>query len=418
MVGFRWRPPLLEARPTQAQRPALAILVFRRFVYASFSFGGRIERLVRLVREDHTASRTADRESAGEVPVRIAFYHPNMHLFGGGEMVALTLASALREKHEVTIFVAYPVDRRKLERFFALPLDGIIFRVFGRVLAHVPVRFLRPSLYVKRALALFRGFDVVIDTASNGMFCRPLPQKTICYVHFPAVTGKMSGVRSLLNPLLVDPSSMFCYDRIVCNSEFTRSHVARLTREPLRVVYPPVKCNEIRVLPKEDLVISIGRFSPEKKHEVMIDAFKKVEQRSSLRLLLIGARSDPSYLRAMRSRAAGHRIMFAQDLPHPEVLQLLGRARYYWHARGYGETDPITYENFGISTVEALAAGCIPIVIDKGAQPEIVNDPRYVWATPEELIERTLSLRGPPRIDLSPYEQDRFIKAFTSILEE
>ncbi len=35
---------------------------------------------------------------------------------------------------------------------------------------------------------------------------------------------------------------------------------------------------------------------------------------------------------------------------------------------------PERFEHFGITTVEAMAAGCIPVVINKGGQKEIINN--------------------------------------------
>ena len=58
--------------------------------------------------------------------MRIALYHPNLHFMGGGETVALTIASALRKEHEVTIFCIKAVDVPRLEAFFGLPSRFVI----------------------------------------------------------------------------------------------------------------------------------------------------------------------------------------------------------------------------------------------------------------------------------------------------
>ena len=51
-------------------------------------------------------------------------------------------------------------------------------------------------------------------------------------------------------------------------------------------------------------------------------------------------------------------------------------------------------EHFGISTVEACAAGAVPVVIGKGGQKEIVQDGKngLLWMTKSELYETSLSL--------------------------
>ena len=51
-------------------------------------------------------------------------------------------------------------------------------------------------------------------------------------------------------------------------------------------------------------------------------------------------------------------------------------------------------EHFGISTVEAMAAGCVPVVINRGGQSEIVEHGAtgFLWDTLAELKEYTATL--------------------------
>src|SRR6185312_2018536 len=74
-----------------------------------------------------------------------------------------------------------------------------------------------------------------------------------------------------------------------------------------------------------------------------------------------------------------------------------------WSATGYGEnTDkrPWTNEHFGMTTGEAMAGGCVPIVIDRAGQREIVRGgvEGYRWATLDELRNRTLEVAGNPAL--------------------
>lgn len=56
------------------------------------------------------------------------------------------------------------------------------------------------------------------------------------------------------------------------------------------------------------------------------------------------------------------------------------------HAKGLfvdEEKSSDLLEHFGITTVETMSAGCVPIVINRG-QPEIVKEGTgYVWYTLE-----------------------------------
>jgi len=51
-------------------------------------------------------------------------------------------------------------------------------------------------------------------------------------------------------------------------------------------------------------------------------------------------------------------------------------------------------EHFGITTGEAMSAGCVPITINRGGQPEIVRNliDGFLWNNTEELIKYTIEL--------------------------
>jgi glycosyltransferase involved in cell wall biosynthesis len=77
--------------------------------------------------------------------------------------------------------------------------------------------------------------------------------------------------------------------------------------------------------------------------------------------------------------------------------------------------NPELTEHFGISTVEAISAGCIPLVVGRGGQPEIVTNPDLLWQTIEELIEKTQAVINTPNkekyltaLDISEYTQAKF----------
>src|SRR5260370_621248 len=77
--------------------------------------------------------------------------------------------------------------------------------------------------------------------------------------------------------------------------------------------------------------------------------------------------------------------------------ELNGQSAIYWHAAGLGNDDaahPEQTEHFGITTVEAMAAGCVPVVINKAGQRETVEHgvSGFLWDTPDELQRYTARL--------------------------
>ncbi|MCX6724523.1 MAG: glycosyltransferase, partial [Candidatus Shapirobacteria bacterium] len=81
------------------------------------------------------------------------------------------------------------------------------------------------------------------------------------------------------------------------------------------------------------------------------------------------------------------------------LKRLYGQAKIFWTAAGFGfdeAKEPEKMEHFGITTVEAMAAGCVPIVINKGGQKEIVKEGEngLLWEKETDLIAKTLKLMG------------------------
>lgn len=339
--------------------------------------------------------------------MNIVIYHPNIHLYGGGETVCLTIASELSKKHKVTIYTIKKPNKQKLEKFFDLNLKKVNFKLFGQEITKFPsFKTLKASMYVKKFLNIIENetknekkkYDVVIDTCSNGLFNKKLKAKTLCYVHFPNFTKPKKGIKSVLNSQIIKKKDMYKYDKIICNSKFTQKAVQKITKKKTMIINPPVKTEKIKSTTKKKVITTIGRYSPEKKLEIIVKAFNQLSKsEKNYELIIIGAyneKEDKEYLDKLKSLAKENKtnkITFLKNLPHKETLNKLEESEIYWHSRGYGEIDPVEYENFGITTVEAMAAGCTCFVINLGAQPELVQNGKtgYLWNTPKELVEKT-----------------------------
>lgn len=90
-------------------------------------------------------------------------------------------------------------------------------------------------------------------------------------------------------------------------------------------------------------------------------------------------------------------IEFLVNKTNDELWEIYSKAKIYWHASGFGEDldkHPEFAEHFGISTVEAMGAGAVPVVINVGGQKEIVenNINGFLWNSLKELEEKTLLL--------------------------
>ena len=181
----------------------------------------------------------------------------------------------------------------------------------------------------------------------------------------------------------------------------------RLWGVPAEIVYPPVD----RVLPraeKRNIIVSIGRFGGRsqkgKGQTAKVSAFREFVGRGQRdwKLYLIGACYKPedyAHLSAVREAARGLPVEFLVNAERSAVLETLAEAKIFWHTVGLSNAeirDPYREEHFGIATVEAMRAGCVPVVIASGGQKEIIREgvDGFLCQDLREFIEKTVAVAG------------------------
>lgn len=202
------------------------------------------------------------------------------------------------------------------------------------------------------------------------------------------------------------------YQQVVANSQFTRRWVWRAWGREASVVYPPVTLAEPPAgVRRVDRIIHVGRFFPRgqaahyKGQLELLDAFRRLPPtvREGWELVFVGGvhPGAEELVAELADRARGLPVRIVPDASRGQLWELLWGARIYWHATGVGVPErraPEVQEHFGISTVEAMAAGVVPVVIDQGGQREVVRDgvDGFRWRTIEELCARTVALITDP----------------------
>jgi glycosyltransferase involved in cell wall biosynthesis len=300
-------------------------------------------------------------------------YNPGLHVLGGGERYTFALAGALARDWDVTVAgTALPPVEELARRGFAtdLAMEAIRYRDFpaataGRDLA-IAVAIYPPS-YPSRAArsALQVSFPF---------------RSPIGWRHPRAAWREQRALRS--------------YDVVISNSEFTRGWVRRRWHVDSEVLYPAVELGTYDEARKERIILSIARFVPPKGHDALLDAYLTLppELSRTWRLVLVGGATDrpreQDNVRALRTRAAGHNVEVLPNAGSQEVRDLLATASLFWHGAGAARprTRPEDAEHFGISIVEAMSHGAVPLVHDDGGVGEFVDDRNGVrWDSPSEL---------------------------------
>src|SRR5438445_7653949 len=117
-----------------------------------------------------------------------------------------------------------------------------------------------------------------------------------------------------------------------------------------------------------------------------MEVFLEIARRlPSLRFAIIGSVSadHEPYFQRLQARAPVNASFIIAPLR--KVRDIIGRAKVYVHSA--------QNEHFGITIVEAIAAGCVPVVNDSGGRREIVtSDVGWRWKTLDEAVHQIFAM--------------------------
>jgi glycosyltransferase involved in cell wall biosynthesis len=361
--------------------------------------------------------------------MKIGIYNLHMKAKGGGEKRTLVLADHLSHSHRVWVFVNEPVDVPALEGYFDVDLSRVSFVALNKRRGQAGRR--RRSVQWERTSESFRHFRKIksfgLDVFVNNSYGSNLPCPAAGGIYmcmFPFLYRKSSdNTRHWKYRWLVDPleklilgchASEFLssYSLITANSQFTAEWVERLWGQRPEVIYS-VCDNMGPPADKKKIILHVGRFlangdgSLLKRQEVLLKVFSRLRgiQTEGWQLHFVGSvaqnpRTHTSIERLVET-ARGGPIFFHFDADLDTLRGLYRNASVYWHATGYGSTeneDPSSQEHFGMTTVEAMSAGAVPVVINSGGQKEIVHDgiDGFLWQELAGLSDQTTRLVKDP----------------------
>ena len=260
---------------------------------------------------------------------------------------------------------------------------------------------IRKELYenfrFRKVQELSCGSDVFINCSR--VIVGGLARKNICIVHFPKSAGADSGINRRISFFrkkaeFRDFAYENSYDLYLPNSIFTDAHLREMWSIPefkTRVLYPPVKTIHVKRVKNPAQILLCSRICRLKKIDVILRGLATSDfLTGNARILVAGSAisEDASFVESLRNEFP--KVEFHCDPTRPELEDLYAASGIFVHAMGYGEESPQNFEHFGITTVEAMSAGCVPVVIDKGGQREIVSDGfGFRWNTIREMVEKT-----------------------------
>ncbi len=321
--------------------------------------------------------------------MKIGLYSPFLaDNIGGGERYLLMVAECLLKDHQVDLIM--PVIpkgiKEKMRRNFKLKLDNLNLVVgpFGA-----------ESTSAERS-RFTKNYDVFYYLTDGSFFISKAKRNI---VHFMIPFNQAPG--------LIQRLKLNFWPVKVAISDFAKQSLERIWKIKINYVHGAVvDTKDFLALSKKNIILHVGRFfSPKgnkhcKKQDFLVKTFKKMcdQGLSDWQLILNGpvdkGQDNFDYLNQVKKLAKGYPIVIYNHSSFEQLQQYYGQAKIYWHATGFGideKTNPQSMEHLGLSTIEAMSAGAVPIVINKGGQPEIVIHAvnGLLWTTQGELIKQT-----------------------------
>jgi glycosyltransferase involved in cell wall biosynthesis len=155
-------------------------------------------------------------------------------------------------------------------------------------------------------------------------------------------------------------------DKFVVNSENVQRRVRRFYGRDSEVVYPPVMVSEIingtKKVQKEDYFLIVSRVVGAKGIDLAIKTANKLK----LKLKIVGEAAGLRFEESKLKKMTGKTVEFLGRVPDEELWELYARAKGFFALA--------VDEDFGMTVVEAMAAGTPVVAFAGGGYLETVVD--------------------------------------------
>lgn len=298
------------------------------------------------------------------------------------------------------------------------------FKSFSRhevTLVTLPDRFWKwrmrgAALYFVNKVKDFSKFDAIITTDMMdlsdfiSLAGKNLPPVLI-YFHenqlsYPLAPGQKRdfhlGFTNIISALAADKvifNSAFHFNDFITAAsrligqmpDFRPKWVIQKIREKTQVVYPGCHFEKGRVCLEErtmehPLIIWNHRWEHDKNPELFFDALGSLKDRQiPFSLALLGEKYDifPDVFKRAKEQFKNELVVYGYLESREQYLS--------WLKKGAIVVSCAIQENFGISVVEAVRMGCIPLLPDRLSYPELMPDdfhPRILYRSEQELKKK------------------------------
>jgi alpha-1,2-mannosyltransferase len=338
--------------------------------------------------------------------MKAAVIHHTLNSPGGETTVAIETIELLHDLgYEVELVTVQAPDLEGIAKAYGkrvhvdrtvslLPFKMSYFGIYQRLLTLLSSRGIKDS-------------DVIINTHGDALpYAGISGTPYIVYLHFPTFLMNSAGYvngkyqRSLFWKAYFKPyqamarhfanKAMSRSNLILTNSEFSREAIRKaFPQADPGVLYPPVDVERFSPAYRresgfaEPQVLMVSRFSPEKQLENAIRIARLLQGDARMQIVGTLAPANRHYFSALQKMIDDYglreRVRLTPNATNEELVSAMSKSVVYLHT--------MAGEHFGVSIIEAMAAGLVPVVPSYGGCSEIVS-PRHQYRTLEEAADR------------------------------
>ncbi|MEM2292359.1 MAG: glycosyltransferase family 4 protein [Nitrososphaerota archaeon] len=308
--------------------------------------------------------------------MNVLIVHPSLNAHGGSERVCLTIIEALKERdYNVTLGAFEKTNWESLKEFFGdvkKPDVEVVHRRFFGTSAYEELLNFHFFL-----LRMTKKYDLVIISCASPWFYCPTEGRAIIYLNLVPINYLHGFKHAYLVPYISMQKILLKRQRkkiVLTNSLFSSKIIENMYSFKPEVVYPPVDIENFYPAPKENMIVSVGRFDPYKNYEILIRASSQFRDGRSLIIGSIYGRASARYFNKLKNLInrlkVSDKVRLIVNCPSAELKRILSKAKIYIHCA--------RFEYFGMSIIEAMACGCVPIVYGGGgAYIDVIDRGKY-----------------------------------------
>jgi glycosyltransferase involved in cell wall biosynthesis len=404
------------------------------------------------------------------------FIYSDLNPCGGGERLTLvTMQSVLEMGIDIELTTLVKPNIKKIENSFGNDLASVINKIKK---IHLLNHILDEHSISK---IMKNNYDIIINTHGdidpyyNQSFSK---NSAITYCHYPTAKQFMElenndylekhiniakesiTASSFVNTNTIDEQTqkadqttisfdrkryleclMDTYDKmmlnstVITNSKYSSKAIFNAYGlSKIIILYPPVDVEKFRNISfssipssqkdnRKDYILVISRIEPSKKLENAIALAKMLKDKKIGKGMIIVGNLEPFYFeyseqlkKMIKNLDLEDYIILEIDASLEKLFSLLNISKVFFHPR--------SGEHFGMSIVEAMSSGLVPVVTDEGGQTEFVPS-KYQYHTIEQavdIVESALDIPYSERVSISDsvmkFSISNYKKNFQKIFNE